>query len=173
LARQHGGPGDIAAAQRWQSYAACTAEDFDRAERLCQKSLQVLLEGDVFGRGVATLALARVALFRGNPTRAVKLFQQSLRYLQLLGDRIDTVRTLEGLTWALASLGRGEEAAVLLGFLAAHREQRGMVLPPVDQPHHERALLYTREALGQEAFSTAWDVGAALTLEEAVQAGLG
>jgi predicted ATPase/DNA-binding SARP family transcriptional activator len=173
LARQHGGPGDIAEVQRWQSYAACAAGDFDHAERLCQESLQVLLEGDVFGRGGATLALARVALFRGNPTRAVKLFQQSLRYLQRLGDRIDTVRTLEGLTWALASLGRGEEATVLLGFLAAHREQRGMVLPPVDQPHHERALSSARKALSQETFAAAWAAGAALTLEEAVQVGLG
>jgi hypothetical protein len=160
-------------AQRWLSYTACAAGDFDRAEALCLKSLEGFVDGNVFARSVATLALARVALFRGDPHRGAELFQQSLLDLRRMTDWPDTVRALEGLAWALAAEDRCENAAKLLGFLAAERERRGMVLPPVDQPHHERALLSAREALGQEAFSAAWAAGEALTLEEAVDVALG
>jgi tetratricopeptide (TPR) repeat protein len=173
LARQHAGPGDVAKVQRWLAYAACAAGDIDRAEALCEKSLEGFAKGNVYGSGVVTLARARIALFRGDALRGAVLFQQCLHDLQLVRDWIDMVRALEGLAWAVAAVDNYENAAQLLGFLAAYRERGGMVLPPVDQAHHERALSSAREALGQEAFAAAWAAGEALTLEEAVQVGLG
>jgi hypothetical protein len=135
---------------------------------LCLKSLEGSVDDDVFRHTVATLALARVAFFRGDTTRATKLFQACLCDLQLVRDWVDTVRALEGLAWAFAALESFEKTARLLGFLAAERERSGMILPPVDQAHHDRALKSAREALGQKAFSAAWAAGEALTLEEAV-----
>jgi len=172
LARQHGSPTSVAMAKHWLSHATCAAGDFDRAEALCLESLEGFADGDVFGRSVAILAQARVALFRGDPKRSVKLFQAGLHDLRRVNNWIDTVRALEGLCWALAAVERYDEAVQLLGFLAAERGRSGFVLPPVDHPHHDHALGIAREGLGEEAFSSAWAAGEALSLDEAVAAAL-
>ena len=106
---------------------------------------------------------------RGDPTQALKQFQQCLQHARLSFGWADTIRALESLSWVLAALERYDGTAQLLGFLSAERERRRMVLPPVDRPHHDRALDAAREALSEEAFSTAWESGAALTLEQAVE----
>ena len=161
-------PGEAALAQRWLSYIACAAGEYDRAEALCEEILAGLREHDHFERGVAKLALACVARFRGDATLAVKRFQECLQDLLRTISWGDAIRALEGLSWAQVDLDRYEETAQLLGFLAAERDRTGMILPPVDQPHHERALNAAREGLGDEAFTSAWESGGALTLEEAV-----
>jgi len=98
----------------------------------------------------------------------VEQFQECLEDLRPTGGWDDTICALEDLSWALAALERYEGAAQLLGFLAADRERTGLVMPPVDQQHHERALNLARERLGEEAFAAAWEAGGALSLEEAV-----
>ena len=172
LARQTLFPGEAALTKRWLSYIACAARDFDRAEALCKESLASLQEHDLFERGVLGMALACIALFRGEPTQAVERFKECLQDLRPNLSWGDTIRALEGVSWALAALDRYYETARLLGFLNAERERIGFVLPPVDRPHHENALNAACEGLGEQAFSTAWESGAALTLEEAVDLAL-
>jgi predicted ATPase len=167
LAEQYGAATDVAGVRRWLSHAVCARGEFDRAETLCRQSMEAYPEGDVVSRTHVMLPLARIALFRGEPTRAKQLFQASVRDSRSWnwGSRI---RAFEGLVWAYGALGCHDEAARLLGFLAAERERTGMLLPPVDQPHHDRALKSAREALDPQAFATAWEDGGTLTLEEAV-----
>lgn len=174
LAHQHGDPAGVAEVRQKLSYAVCAKGDIERAEALCRLSLDGFVDGDVFGRGIATLALARVAFFRGDPTRAAELFRICLHDLHLGRNWPDTIRAMEGLAWACAALTRHEETLRLLGFLAAERERTGigMLLPPVDQPHHDNALISAREALGPEAFAAAWEEGAQLTLQEAAAAAM-
>ena len=95
-------------------------------------------------------------------------FKECLQDLRPNLSWADTIRALEGLSWALSALERYDETARLLAFLAAERERIGMILPPVDRPHHERALSVAREGLGDEAYSGAWESGVVLTLEEAL-----
>jgi tetratricopeptide (TPR) repeat protein len=154
------------------SYIACARGDLKRAERLCEESLAGLQEHEDYISGVLQLALARVSLFRGDPTQALEQFQHSLQYLRMWFSWGDTISALESLSWALAALERYDGTAQLLGFLTTERERRGMVLPPVDRPHHERALFSAQETLGEGAFSTAWEGGAALTLKQAVELAL-
>jgi predicted ATPase/DNA-binding SARP family transcriptional activator len=154
--------------KRRLSYIACARRDFERAERLCEDSLVSLPQHDRFHSGLLKLALARVALFRSDPMQLVEQFQECLEDLRPTGGWDDTICALEDLSWALAALERYEEAARLLGFLAADRERTGLVLPPVDRPHHKHALSLSRDGLSEEAFEAAWELGAALTLEEAV-----
>jgi len=173
LARRHAGPTAVGIVRCWMAYAACASGEFDRAEALCEVSLQGFLDGDVYGTGFVALTLARVAFFRGAPRRAVELFKASLHDLQLARDWLDIVRALEGLAWALVAVGNYERAAVLLAFLDAHRQRSGLVLPPVDQPHHERARAEALGGLAEEAVAAAWAAGVALTLDEAVELALG
>ena len=173
LAKERGYRFWEALAQSWLSYVICAAGDYDRAEELAEQSLEALGDYGDFWRGVATLALARVALFSGNPARAVELFRQGLRHLpHNFGTKLDETRGIEGLAWALAQAAGYQETAQLLGFLGTERARGVFALPPVDQPHHDRALKLARDGLGDEAFAAAWEAGAALTLEEAVELAL-
>ena len=61
--------------------------------------------------------------------------------------------------------GRAEQASWLLGAASALRDELGTPLPPVDRSAYARLLAATREALGDERFSTARAAGRALTVE--------
>ena len=172
LAHQDHLPSLLAMAKCNLSYIACARGDFDRAEALCEEGIAGLREHELFFRAILKVALARVALFRGDTMLAVEQFHECLQELRPNIDWNDIIRALEGLSWALANLDRYGKTAQLLGFLEAQRERTGMILPPVDQPHHERALDRAREGLSEETLATAWAEGGALTLEEAVELAL-
>jgi hypothetical protein len=159
----------IVFAKRWLSFSACAKGHFDRAERLCEESLERMPDDAVDERALVTLSLARVELFRGDATQSVGLFRECLQVLRDVPDYWhELLRGMEYLSWALTALKRSRETAQLLGFLSAERDRTGMILPPVDRSHHEQALNSAREGLGDEEFSEVWEAGAALTLEEAV-----
>ncbi len=67
--------------------------------------------------------------------------------------------------------GQPERAARLWG-AAALRESIGSIgspLPPVEQEKVDKTMASAREALGEAAFTAAWDAGRAMTLDEAVE----
>jgi ATP/maltotriose-dependent transcriptional regulator MalT len=172
LARESGKSDYVPNVQCWLVYAACAQGDYDRADELGRASLEGYVEHQVLERGKARLALARVALFRGEPARAVELYRASLTGLWP-ADRVGTVNALEGLSWALAADGQYREATQLLAIAARERDDIGMVLPPVERPHHEQAMAAVRDTLDEAAFAIAWAEGEALDLEEALALALG
>jgi hypothetical protein len=71
---------------------------------------------------------------------------------------------------ALAAVARDPEtAAALLGAGAAFREMLGVVAIGPDRDRAERTLAAVREALGPEAFATAYGAGRAHGWGEAVE----
>ena len=78
---------------------------------------------------------------------------------------------------ALWSLDRGDpsHAATLLGAVDAIREDivGSAAVPPFESMWHARATSAAREALDDEAFATAWGNGRAMSLDDAITAGLG
>jgi tetratricopeptide (TPR) repeat protein len=165
LAQERGSIATIAHVQRWRAYVLCSQGDFDQAEAVGTASLEGFDEANDFGRGIASLALARVALFRGEADHAVELFRAALRRLSTQETWMDTIRALEGLGWALAEVGLHREAAVLLGFVDGQRQAVRMVRPAVDRPYHEGVVADLRAALGEDVFAAAWAEGEGLTLE--------
>jgi hypothetical protein len=75
------------------------------------------------------------------------------------------VERIESLAWALAADGQDREAARLLALAGREREKMGMVLPPVDRAHHDRAVGDASAALDREGFTAAWTEGQAQDLE--------
>jgi hypothetical protein len=69
--------------------------------------------------------------------------------------------------------GQSERAAQLLGVSAARREEQGISLSPIVRADHDHAEKVARAALGAEAFSNAYAVGQAISLEEAIADVLG
>jgi tetratricopeptide (TPR) repeat protein len=167
LAREHGKSGHVLGVQRWLVHVACARGDYDRAEQLGLASLEGYAEHDEFGRGEATMALARVALYRGEPARAVALYQASLAGVWP-AESICTLRALEGMGWALAESGQHDQATRLLAVVTQQRESSDAPLPPVDRPRQARVIAGLRAALGEAAFAAAWAAGEAQSLEEAV-----
>jgi tetratricopeptide (TPR) repeat protein len=164
LARERGVTGDVHHVQRWLAYVACAQGDCDRAEELGRASLEGFAEYEGWERGEATMALARVALFRGEPARALELYRAGLPGLWP-AEWISAVRALEGLGWALAEDGRHGQATRLLAAVARERERSGARLPPIDRPRQARAIAALRAALGEEAFAAAWAEGEGLVAD--------
>jgi hypothetical protein len=61
--------------------------------------------------------------------------------------------------------GHVEEAARLFGATSALRDRIGHPLSPADRPAYERDIAALRTALGEEAFSAAWEEGRAMSLD--------
>ena len=62
----------------------------------------------------------------------------------------------------------------MLGTVDGIREELvgNAAVPPFERMWHDRATLAAREALGDEGFTDAWDRGRAMTVDEAIAAGL-
>ena len=151
---------------------ACEEGAYDRAEALCAEALDEPRLND-YGKSLAASTLARAALRRGDPARAVDLGREALGHMRRQHRRPDIVGAVGPLCWALAANGQSGEAAQLLACAARERDEMGMVLAPVDRPYYERAMDQVRGALDEEAFAAAWAAGEALSLDEAVAQALG
>jgi predicted ATPase/DNA-binding SARP family transcriptional activator len=164
LAREHSMSRDVLQMQHWLTYVACARGEYDRAEEWGRASLEGYAEHQGFERGEATMALARVALFRGEPARAVELYRASLPSLWP-AEWISTLRALEGLGWALTEDGQHDRAARLLAAVARERKRSGAHLPPIDRPRQARVVSALRAALGEAAFAATWEEGEALVAD--------
>src|SRR6185437_2643476 len=57
--------------------------------------------------------------------------------------------------------GRAEQAAWLLGLAEATRAAIGTVIAPCEAPQHQRSVAAAKAVLGEPAFASAWQRGAA------------
>jgi tetratricopeptide (TPR) repeat protein len=115
--------------------------------------------GDTQGQAFALTNLGLLALAQHQPRRARVLLSASLAYFAALGDRRNSAEALEGLAAAAEQEGAALEAARLLGQAAAYRAAVGA--PPAPYAHTSIAQIadILRAALGEQAFTTAWDEG--------------
>jgi tetratricopeptide (TPR) repeat protein len=164
LAREQGLSDRVREAQRWLIYVACAQGDYARAEALGATILEGIPQDQGFAQSETKMALARVALFRGKPARAVDLYRASLAGVWP-ADWISALRALEGLGWALAEDGQHSRATRLLAAVARERERSGACLPPIDRPRQARVVSALRAALGEGAFAATWAEGEVLVTD--------
>lgn len=138
---------DAAVSTRRGWHLACALRDRARVR---------LLEGEVEeARGDAVAALAEIS---------------RVHAYQPLADVLEILATIA------ATTGDREAACRIWASANTVRESTGLVRLPFFDAGHESAVADAREALGREAFSSAWAQGAALTREDAIayaQRGLG
>ncbi|MEO6458312.1 MAG: tetratricopeptide repeat protein [Chloroflexia bacterium] len=116
--------------------------------------------------------MGKSALRLGDYSHARRLLEESLNLRVELGDRIGISKCLAGLAEVNRAEGNAELAARLLGASDALLTTTSSNLDPSDRSEHERYVTTTREQLDKEAFTSAWDRGRALTLEQAVATAL-
>ena len=117
--------------------------------------------------------LGMVVREQGDLAQARVLLTESLTLERQLGAAWLILVTVE--EWAALALAEEDagRAARLAGAAQAGREAASTALPPEQRDTHERTLAGARAALGEEAFTAAWDAGRAMSLDEAVAYALG
>ncbi|WP_052479872.1 BTAD domain-containing putative transcriptional regulator [Streptomyces sp. NBRC 110035] len=116
--------------------------------------------------------LGFVAELRGDARGAAAHHLEGLEIARALAEPRALALSLEGLAGAAALPGHGPaatRAAVLLGAAAATRRRAGAPLPPAERADVDRVTASARAALGEDAFTKAYDRGTRLTAEEAVR----
>ena len=173
LYRELGHRGGIAVVLGHLGMEAWARDDGQRARALLEESLALYREvGDQ--RGVARLLgnLALVELSGGDRARAAALCRESLTLYRRLGDAWALGRYLPILAASAIGEGHPERAARLFAAAVALREHLGVSLPPVARARHDQTVAAVRAALDERAFASAWEAGAAMSVEQALAYGL-
>ncbi len=139
------------------------------ARALHEESLAIARRlGNENGIAAALSNLGNVAFRQGNLAAARALLEECLTILRRLGGRLDTADSLEGLAGVAHAQGRSSRAARLLGAATCLRETIGN--PPTSAEQEELAgrVASVREALGTEAFRSAWATGQGMDWEQTV-----
>jgi non-specific serine/threonine protein kinase len=118
-----------------------------------------------------TLALA--AWGEGRTAAVRSHAREVLRLKEPFGDRLGMAMCLEVLAWSADADGRHEEAARLLGAVAAALDSVGGALFRTLQAGHDECVASTREALGEAPFDRLVGEGTGLPFEDAVALALG
>ncbi|MFB4316382.1 BTAD domain-containing putative transcriptional regulator [Actinomadura sp. 21ATH] len=112
--------------------------------------------------------LGFVAELRGAAGEALALHAEGLAAARATGDRRALALALEGLAGARALAGEHERAARLLGAADAARASTGVPLPPAERGDVDRVAASAREALGSDAYRTAFEAGQKTPVDDAV-----
>ena len=116
-------------------------------------------------RAVALIARARVAMAQGEPQQAETDLHDAIAVAEHTGGYLYLPDALE----CLAALAADpEHAARLFGAADSMRQRQGGARFQAFQEAHDTALSAAREALGQNAFFTAWSESSALSTGEAI-----
>ena len=118
---------------------------------------------------VAALATrARVAIAQGEFEQAGDDALEALAVAAESHGYMTVPEAFECLAYLAADASNQREAARLLGMADSALQQTGVARYPIFAEEHERRLAAIRNQLGESDFQTAWDEGAAPTIEEAI-----
>ena len=134
----------------------------EEAYRICERKGQ----GNEVGMALSLDILGALALRGQDSAQARALFSRSLRLKQADENPYHIAAGLENLAVALAN--EPEKAVILLGAANAWRGRVGAPRRPIDRADYEALLENLRAALSAETFSSVWEAGEAMPLEQAV-----
>jgi len=143
--------------------------DLRRASTLFADALQDFRTHDQpWLMGYALGNLGKVARAQGDYVQATALYTESLTLRwDRVGDKVGIAGSLRGLASIAALTGYPARAARLYGAAEAVREAIGAPVPR-HHPQSEQAIAKARAALGEAAFTVAWNEGRGLALADAV-----
>ena len=133
-----------------EDLALCTEMDEKRAKAYA-----------LLGLGLVDLAL--------NKPEAREHILHSLRLRREAGEQLYQTSNLVGVAGLALHEGDATFAAQLLGAVESALKALNAVMEEELNIFHARTLAATREQLGEPAFQSAWEEGAAWSLEEAVK----
>ncbi len=149
--------------------------DYARGEALSEEALQVSRRiGDTFGEAVNLYNLGCSALRLGNAPVAAERYREVLGLSGVLGERHLISRVVDRVGAVLQLAGKPRQAVRFFGAAAAIREASGDTLFQDEDADLTARAVRARAALGEDAYTAAWESGHALpfavAIEEAVRA---
>jgi predicted ATPase/DNA-binding CsgD family transcriptional regulator len=174
LARELGDAESLATALSQAARVALGGRDVPRSVAMYRECVELCRgAGERWLRQRALLPLAVILSDQGDHDGARALGRESLGMARDLHDERMMVWSIEGLAWSAAGAGRAEEAATLLGAAAAVRGEEATSIYQGDRERTERCRAAALAALGEEAFEAAWERGAGLDPEAALDLAAG
>ncbi|PWB68855.1 MAG: hypothetical protein C3F07_21160 [Anaerolineales bacterium] len=147
--------------------------DYMTAREMFEESLALSKEMDIKTEmPYALLGLGLVDLAEGR-SEAREHILHSLRLRQEMGERRNQTSCLIGAAGLVLQEGNAQFAAQLLGAVESALKVLNAVVEAEIKFFYEGTLAKVREALGEEAFQSAWEEGSQWSLEEAVKRALG
>jgi non-specific serine/threonine protein kinase len=172
IRRELGEPVDVAVSLACLGHVERTLGEYDTAQALYEESLALALQqGHPAEITAAQHDLGRLAHQRGRDDEAAAWFTQALPVAYQLNHPRRMAYLLEGFA-AIAAHQQPERALRLAGAATALRRASGSMLPPSDQAALDDWLAPARQQLGTSRGNAAWEAGAALTAEAAVDLAL-
>jgi predicted ATPase/class 3 adenylate cyclase len=168
-ARREGSTLSLAIALNNLYAAQALAGEMDEARRSLEESVALLREvahKPALANGLCNLAHVKLTTA---PAEALAHYSESLRLCLEIDDPETTVYCLQGGAAIFAARGDHTHAATLLGAASRIHSQTGLILFPTRQAEADTLKAECRQALTTEAFTRAWDDGAALDAAAAVE----
>src|ERR671931_556291 len=145
-----------------------TAGDVPKAVRWLTEARDLAREAGVDHEiAAASRSLAAALIELGETDRARKLLDESLVLSRKIGEPHGVAVCLDTYAGLAATVGETERAATLFGASDAVRASIGALRQPDDQILYDRWLARTLSQLGTETYSTRYEEGLLLTLDEA------
>ncbi|MDR7531996.1 MAG: tetratricopeptide repeat protein, partial [Armatimonadota bacterium] len=146
--------------------------DFTLARALLEEALAIhRRKADKWGIANVAGNLAVMVFREGDPAAARAMVTESLQIFRELGDVRERASDLQLLGILAAERGQAARAARILGAVEAARDSVGAPFARIERAlyDYERHVTMIREALGPDAFASAWAEGRAMGLGEAVE----
>ena len=151
------------------SDAAYRRGDLQTAERFGEEAVAALrAAGPAFMLSVGLATIGQAAIACGDTSRAVAAYQEALDLALGLSNDWLIANALVGFAAVMTAHGDYAESARLLGVADRLREVSHHPRLP-HHFHHTQTVQAVRTALGESAFTTAWDAGRALSLDETIE----
>ena len=151
---------------------ALARHDEARAASVLAESLALSQAlGNLRGIGFALLNLGIVARRRGDYAAATAYIVESLAPWRRLGNDRGIAYALEELAHIAAECGDAMRAARLSGAASTLREAIGLPRTHRMQSDHDAAVAPASAALGEEAFTAAWNAGRDVPVDDALAEG--
>src|SRR5262249_38734023 len=146
-------------------------QDLDQAQVLAEELLEAARHLDELTclnvEAHVSATLADVAQRQEAVSSARSFAERALRHIREHGFVLWAASCLQVLAWVADLAGMGERAARLFGASATESERRG-IIGYVEYVEHEAAQASMRAVVGEDAWTAAYAVGRALSLEEAI-----
>jgi predicted ATPase/DNA-binding winged helix-turn-helix (wHTH) protein len=150
--------GDIARAQG----------DVTDARKLYQRALAIFREAeDPWGSARCLTDLGHIDCDEGNHSAAHSAYREALKIIGRLGHRRGIARVMEGYACLALARGQADRALKLAAAAASLRQQ--IPLHQEEQSKLDQMLRTAWNSLSEAEGKRAWEAGAAMSMEEAVQ----
>ena len=156
----------------WQAYFALAHRDYDQAIRFCEKALELSEEFPHEMRTTALYLFSRACLSQGKRIQARTYLKELIKPEIFWVNWDNSFRTIHALGIMAVQEGHMQRAATWFGAqdgIFGRHDWLMRNLTHVEREEFEQALAVARTALGEAAFTAAWEAGRAMSVEQVVK----